>query len=80
MVSYYILVSYFGGLLSGCSEDGGTCPSKSQSSTSARLCEIYSAQGKRIHSLDTKKGNTGFGDSTDSEFAEYLLSRRYSRR
>ena len=27
-----------------------------------------------------KKENTGFGDSTDSEFAEYLLHRRYSTR
>ena len=25
-----------------------------------------------------KKGNTGFGGSTDSEFAKYLLHRRYS--
>ena len=71
-------MNYFGHVLSGCSEDGGTCPSKRRTSTSSRFCEIYSAQGKRFHSLETKKGNTGFGDSTDSEFAEFLLHRRYS--
>ena len=39
----------------------------------------YIRLGESVFTLwRQKEGNTGFGDSTDSEFAEHLLHRRYS--